>query len=172
MLHVYIYIYTSVDIYIYMLSENKECLPLHIRGGCPWPARHICKCGYRIHIMIIYIPPNQITCTSTCISGYQFPTNLFMRGVFKFAFRNLFWTIHEGPKLAPFDSLYPHVSTPGTKHRWVSPDMFSFREDFKCLNLTWMGINSFSAWEVGVFNDFTKWSREKSSNWDSPEKKK
>lgn len=142
---------------------------------------------YTLHI---YIPPNQITSTSTCISGYQFATNLSMRGVFKFASRNhsqvvkmtkstfsrnLFWfvKVQNGKFLVSRTCIHPDW----TNHRWVSPDMFSFRDkDFKCLLSPGWECGSFEVWRVSTHlvlgklvdsmtsqNEVTK----KSSNWDS-----
>ena len=137
----------------------------------------------RIRI-IIFIPPNQITSTSTCISGYQFPTNLFYESCVQICSPGTFserW--HEGPKLAPFEwslspSMYPPFPGRALNHRWVSTltcsRFVSHLE--KCLvsHLTWVS-NSLDEPVLGklvpVFNDFHKSRRQDQATSNSSFKK-
>ena len=156
-------------IYICMLSENKEDLPLHFTHLHTSQSNHFYQ---HLHFWL------------------QFATNLSMRGVFKFASRNhsqvvkmtkstfsrnLFWfvKVQNGKFLVSRTCIHPDW----TNHRWVSPDMFSFRDkDFKCLLSPGWECGSFEVWRVSTHlvlgklvdsmtsqNEVTK----KSSNWDS-----
>lgn len=161
-LHVYTSVFcTMYYIYIYMLSENKEDLPLHFTH------LHTSQSNHFYQHLHFWLP----ICNK---SLYERRVQICLQKPKSTFSRNLFWFMKVQNKKFLVSTTCIHPDW--TNHRWVSPDMFSFRDkDFKCLLSPGSECGSFEVWRVSTHlvlgklvdsmtsqNEVTK----KSSNWD------